>query len=173
MLKGCQVVFYVWGFKQAFSLQKVSEARLDQHIWEPAQEDADNIWISEALHTKICLNTEEKYNVETQQPKIQNGKVEWQAVRAFSSFCTVCCLLSPLLCSNSNGEWQDAENLRRTTTVQKRKWGEWGRGWAGGEGRLLQTPVFGTANISVEQSPRDGQLLLSLSSWITSFCILL
>lgn len=67
-------VFYVWGLKQAFTLQNVSETQLDQHIWEPVQEDADNIWISKALHTKICLNTEEKYNTETQKPKIKNVK---------------------------------------------------------------------------------------------------
>lgn len=58
-LNGCQAVFYVWSFKQAFSLQNVLAAQLDQHIWEPAQEDADNIWISKALHIKICLNTED------------------------------------------------------------------------------------------------------------------
>lgn len=85
MLKGCRL-FYVWGLKQAFILQNVSEAQLDQHIWEQAWEDSDNIWISKTLHTKICLDTEEKYNTETQKPKIKNGKLKWQEVRAFPSF---------------------------------------------------------------------------------------
>lgn len=67
-------VFYVWGLKQAFIFQNVLEAQLDQHIWESAQEDADNIWISKALHIKICLSTEEKYNTETQKSKIKNVK---------------------------------------------------------------------------------------------------
>lgn len=34
--KGCQAVFYVWSFKQAFSLQNVLAAQLDQPFWDPA-----------------------------------------------------------------------------------------------------------------------------------------
>lgn len=157
-------VFYVWGLKQAFILQNVSEAQLDQYIWEPAQEDADNIWISKALHTKICLNTEEKYNTETPNLKIKNIKLKWQDSESFFFFLyCILCLLPQMLCSKRNGEWQYAEDPQGGPTLCRRgSEGSARKVLHRREGRLLQKPVFWTTNIPVKQSPRNRQPLLFL-----------
>lgn len=157
-------VFYVWGLKQAFILQNVSEAQLDQHIWEPAQEDADNIWISKALHTKICLNTEEKYNTETQKPKIKNGKLKWQDSENFF-FLLYCILSVSFLKCSAPSEWRTAvcwRPTRRTNTVQRRKRGVSEEG-AAQEGRKAATKARILNHKHSSQTKPYGQIAAVLS----------
>lgn len=165
-------VFYVWDLKQAFILQNVSEAQLDQHIWEPAQEDADNIWISKALHTKSSLNTEEKYNTETQNPKIKNIKLKWQDSESFFFFLYCILSVSFLKCSApsamENGSMLKTHKEDQHCAEEAVR-GQRGRCYTGGKEGCYKSQY------SEQQTFQSNKALGTDSccclSWITSFTI--
>lgn len=155
-------VFYVWGLKHAFIFQNVLEAQLDQHIWESAQKIVITFGFQKPyIQRSVWI---QKKNT-TQRPKnlkLKTYNRNDKTVRAFSSFCTAYCL-SPSSNALLQAQWRMLKTHKEDQhCAEEEARGQWGRCCTGGEGRLLQKPVFWTTNIPVTQSPRDRQLMLSL-----------
>lgn len=87
-LKACQAVFYGWGFKQAFSLLNASHGGLTGSAHLRASTGrcwSLSSWISEALHIKVCLNTDENYNTDP-KTKVKYRKLGWEDTRTLFFF---------------------------------------------------------------------------------------